>query len=228
VSMPKNYKHITMDERELIAKMHWEGKELSEIANALARDKGTISRELKRNASSEYRCYTPCRAQCRAVEEGLFRQDLYVTFLHIKDLTTIKVEHWGMVATPTEKAVIKFPLYVDIKDKRVLLVDDITDTGDTLRVSLEHLKEFEPKEIRTAVLIHKIISGFLPDYYVRKITQWRWVIFPWHIWEDLTVLIKNMKAIGICCEEDIRRELKSKYNIEVQSEMIKEILSEIK
>jgi transposase, IS30 family len=66
--MPKNYNHITMDERELIAKMHWEGKELSEIANALARDKGTISRELKRNASSEYRCYTPCRAQCRADE----------------------------------------------------------------------------------------------------------------------------------------------------------------
>src|SRR3989304_4184569 len=66
--MPKNYKHITMDEREFIAKMHWEGKELSEIAKSLARDKGTISRELKRNASSEYRCYTPCRAQCRADE----------------------------------------------------------------------------------------------------------------------------------------------------------------
>ena len=66
--MPKNYKHLTMDERELIAKMHWEGKELSEIAKALARDKGTISRELKRNASSEYRCYTPCGAHYRAAE----------------------------------------------------------------------------------------------------------------------------------------------------------------
>lgn len=38
-------------------------------------------------------------------------------------MTTIKVEHRGIVATPTEKAVIKFPLYVDIKDKRVLLVE---------------------------------------------------------------------------------------------------------
>ena len=68
MSMPKNYKHITMDEREVIAKMHWEGKGLNEIAKAIDRDKGTISRELKRNASSEYRCYTPCRAQCRADE----------------------------------------------------------------------------------------------------------------------------------------------------------------
>ena len=35
MSMPKNYKHLTMDEREFIAKMYWEGKELSEIADAL-------------------------------------------------------------------------------------------------------------------------------------------------------------------------------------------------
>src|SRR4030042_6263350 len=66
--MPKNYKHITMEERELIAKMHGEGKELREIANALAREKGTISRELNANTSSKYRCYPPCRAQCRADE----------------------------------------------------------------------------------------------------------------------------------------------------------------
>ena len=187
----------------------------------VVRDSKTLSNLIKNSGYDPNIVVAVCRG-------GVVPARLMCDFLHIKDLTTIKVEHWGMVATPTEKAVIKFPLYVDIRDKRVLLVDDITDTGDTLRVSLEHLKEFEPKEIRTAVLIHKIISGFLPDYYVRKITQWRWVIFPWHIWEDLTVLIKNMKAVGICCEEDIRRELKSKYNIEVQSEMIKEILSEIK
>jgi len=33
--MPKNYKHISMDERELIAKMHWEGKELRDSCVAL-------------------------------------------------------------------------------------------------------------------------------------------------------------------------------------------------
>ena len=187
---------------------------------SVVRDSKTLSSLIKNSGFDPNIVVAICRG-------GLVPARLVCDFLHIKDLTTIKVEHWGMVATPTEKAVIKFPLYVDIKDKRVLLVDDITDTGDTLRVSLEHLKKFEPKEIKTAVLIHKIISAFQPDYYVRKITQWRWVIFPWHIWEDLTVLIKNIKAIGICCEEDIRRELKSKYNIEVQAEMIKEILSEI-
>ncbi len=186
----------------------------------VARDSKTLSGLIKTSGYDPNIVVAICRG-------GLVPARLVCDFLHIKDLTTIKVEHWGIVAAPTEKAIIKFPLYVDIKDKWVLLVDDITDTGDTLSVSLEHLKKFKPKEIRTAVLIHKISSDFLPDYYVRKITQWRWVIFPWHVWEDLTNLIKNIKATGIFCEESIRCELKSKYNIEVQIEMINEILSEI-
>jgi len=69
--MSTNYVHLTETERELIAKMHWEGKGPSEIARALDRDKGTISRELRRNASPEYSCYTPCRAQKRSDQRKL-------------------------------------------------------------------------------------------------------------------------------------------------------------
>lgn len=56
---------MTMEEREMMAQMHWEGTGVREIAKVLGRDKGTISRELKRNASPKYRCYTPCQAQKR-------------------------------------------------------------------------------------------------------------------------------------------------------------------
>jgi len=63
--MGKHYKQMTMEEREVMAQVHWEGTGLSEIAKVLGRDKGAISRELKRNASPKYRCYTPCQAQKR-------------------------------------------------------------------------------------------------------------------------------------------------------------------
>ncbi|HBR21662.1 MAG TPA: phosphoribosyltransferase [Nitrospiraceae bacterium] len=149
-------------------------------------------------------------------------------YLLIRDLTSIKVEHWGIAATETEKAVIKFRLCTDIKDKSVLLVDDITDTGDTLRVSLKYLKDFGPKTIKTAVLIHKTCSVIVPDYFISKIIKWHWVIFPWHIWEDLTGFVKNIKGKGIHNEEDISRELKLRYNINVQMETLREVLSELK
>lgn len=149
-------------------------------------------------------------------------------YLLIRDLTSIKVEHWGIAATETEKAVIKFRLCTDIKDKSVLLVDDITDTGDTLRVSLKYLKDFGPKTIKTAVLIHKTCSVIVPDYFICKIIKWHWVIFPWHIREDLTGFVKNIKDKGIHDEEDISRELKLRYNINVQMETLREVLSELK
>lgn len=149
-------------------------------------------------------------------------------YLLIRDLTSIKVEHWGIAATATEKAVIKFPLCADIKDKRVLLVDDITDTGDTLRVSLEYLKGFGPEDIKTAVLIHKTCSVIIPDYFVSKIVKWRWVIFPWHIWEDLAGFVKRIKDMGIHHEEDIIRELRERYNIVANIDTIKEMLLEVK
>ena len=149
-------------------------------------------------------------------------------YLLIRDLTSIKVEHWGIAATQTEKAVIKFPLCTDIKDRSVLLVDDITDTGETLRVSRDHLKGFNPKEVRTAVLMHKTCSAIVPDYFVNKVVKWRWVIFPWHIWEDLMGFVKRIKDLNINREEDIRHELEERYEICVDLETIKKVLSELK
>lgn len=149
-------------------------------------------------------------------------------YLLIRDLTSIKVEHWGIAATQTEKAVIKFPLCTDIKDRSVLLVDDITDTGETLRVSRDHLKGFNPKEVRTAVLMHKTCSAIVPDYFVNKVVKWRWVIFPWHIWEDLMGFVKRIKDLNINREEDIRHELEERYKICVDLETIKKVLSELK
>lgn len=158
---------------------------------------------------------------------GLVPARILCDYLHIKDLTTIKVEHWGIAATPDKRAVIRFPLCADIKDRRVLLVDDTTDTGDTLRVALEYLRGFDPGEIRSAVLIHKAVSSTVPDYFVKRLLKWRWVIFPWHFWEDVSGFVRELREEGAGSVEDIRRELKTRYCLDVRAETIDEILIEI-
>jgi hypoxanthine phosphoribosyltransferase len=145
-------------------------------------------------------------------------------YLLIHDLASIKVEHWGTTVV-REKAVIKFALRAEIRNKKVLLVDDVTDTGDTLKVSLQYLRRFRPQEIRTAVLVHKTRSTIIPDYFFKKIVRWRWVIFPWHLIEDLTEFIKKLNAEGICREDDVKRSLKEKYDIEVPVNTLREVLS---
>lgn len=68
MSMGKEYSQLSLEERDKITLMRAEGKKASEIAHALDRDKSTISRELNRNASPEYKLYMSHRAQGRYEE----------------------------------------------------------------------------------------------------------------------------------------------------------------
>jgi hypoxanthine phosphoribosyltransferase len=146
-------------------------------------------------------------------------------YLLVRDLAAFKAEHWGTATMQREKAVITFPLRANIKGKRVLLVDDITDTGETLRVSTAYLKRFRPREVRTAVLLHKTCSSIVPDYFVKRIVKWKWVTFPWHVWEDMTGFIEKLQAAGIRHDRAISRELRERYCIDLPADMIRAILS---
>ena len=43
----------------------------------------------------------------------------------------------------------------DLEDKYVLLVEDVVDTGHTLRYILRYLRKYHPKDIRIAALVEK-------------------------------------------------------------------------
>mgnify|MGYP001563310268 CR=1 FL=1 len=64
--MEKRYNHLSLEERDKITVMKSEGKAISEIARVIGRNKGTISRELGRNSSSDYKLYLSHRAHGRA------------------------------------------------------------------------------------------------------------------------------------------------------------------
>ncbi len=47
----------------------------------------------------------------------------------------------------------------DVKNKNILVIDDICDTGHTLKYITEELKNKNPKTIITAVLLNKVIKS---------------------------------------------------------------------
>jgi hypoxanthine phosphoribosyltransferase len=151
----------------------------------------------------------------------------------VKDLISLKVEHWGVTATPDGTAKLKYPLNVDISGKKLLVVDDITDTGESMQVSLEYLNALKPSEIRTAALQHITSAKFKPDYVGEEI-KWRWVIFPWNFTEDMCNIIpkvcKRLK-MNFDSNVDIKRiknELKQSYNIDTTEDTITQALQELK
>lgn len=66
---------------------------------------------------------------------------------------------------------------VDRLSGKVLLVDDVADTGVSLEFALDHLKGKGAEEIRVATIACKSKSRFRPDYYVFETDKW--IVFPW-------------------------------------------------
>ena len=84
--------------------------------------------------------------------------------------------------------------------ERVLLIDDLSDTGLTLNKSIEWLKKYKPiknyiKEIKTACLWKKKSSTFKPDFCVVKLESDPWIVQPTEHYEEISIeeIIKRNK-----------------------------------
>lgn len=60
---------------------------------------------------------------------------------------------------------------------RVLVVDDVADTGGTLGVVLDHIKQRTKGEVKVATIAWKPRSSVKPDFYVFEADKW--IVFPW-------------------------------------------------
>jgi len=70
---------------------------------------------------------------------------------------------------------------------RILLVDDLVDSGITLQETIPWLKQHytQIKEIRTAVLWYKACSIIAPDYYVDYLLDNPWIHQPFEHYEKM-------------------------------------------
>jgi len=135
--------------------------------------------------------------------------------LGVKELYSVKVDHWGVTATKDGKARLTSPLTADVTGKRVLVVDDITDTGESLTMAVNHVKEKDPAEVRSATLMHIVGSKFVPDYFGVEVT-WAWEIFPWNRMEDLSHLVLEIfkgEKMSEMTPRDVKKHLREYNNI---------------
>ena len=76
--------------------------------------------------------------------------------------------------------------------KKVLLVDDLSDTGLTLNKSIEWLKNYQLiknqiQEIKTACLWKKKSSKFIPDFCPIKLDNDPWIVQPTEHYEEMSI-----------------------------------------
>ena len=162
---------------------------------------------------------------------GWYLARVLCDFFMVKDLFSLKMEHWGVTATVTGAAELKFGLDSEaqkkLKGKRVLIADDVTDTGDSIKFALEYVSAFEPLDVKTATMHHKTSSSFMPDFYGELMTEWRWIIYPWSVYEDMMELVEKMmeKRSGKADLEEIRSAMKDEYDLYIPYHLLREVLA---
>jgi hypoxanthine phosphoribosyltransferase len=109
---------------------------------------------------------------------GLFTAGALGYSLGVKNTFTINVEFYSGIdeRLPMPIVLPPVPNLVDLEGARVLIADDVADTGHTLEL-VRSFCEGKVAEARTAVIYQKPRS-VIDCHYVWKATD-RWIDFPW-------------------------------------------------
>jgi len=92
----------------------------------------------------------------------MFASDLYKQITFPCQITFLKLTSYsGTKSTGTVKQLIG--INFDLKDRVVVVLEDIVDTGITLETIIRQLSGYEPAEIRVATFLHK------PDATIRDV-----------------------------------------------------------
>ncbi|MEM4028939.1 MAG: phosphoribosyltransferase [Thermofilaceae archaeon] len=190
-----------------------------------------------------------CRRLAEIVESSGFKPDLVVSiarggyvparllcdFLDVHDLVSIQVLHWGKAAEITAVAHVKYPYDIDLTGKRVLLVDDIVDTGDSVIVAREFIQSrWKPLELKVAAMQWiSPVAKIKPDFYVEDVKEWIWYQYPWTRAEDTTnffekILAERAKEGKVTWTYDeLIKEFKEWYGIDVGEEYYRLAISRL-
>ena len=104
--------------------------------------------------------------------------------LGVKNVYTMNVEFYTGVDERLEvpRILPPAPDFVDLEDARILIADDVADTGHTLE-SVEEFCAGKVGEVRVAVLYEKSRSLVRCDYVWRRTD--RWIDFPWSVMDPV-------------------------------------------
>lgn len=201
-----------------------------------------MSEKMKCRIVSWGEVYSMCKELAGAVERSGFEPKTIIALarsgfvpgrllsdlLGIPDLVSLKVEHWlDTTGQHREEATIPYQIPFNVEKRRVLVVDDIVDTGKSMKVSVDYIERFKPEMLKTAVMQYITASIFKPDYYVTTVSDWVWFIYPWNFTEDLcnlTARILKANPSKTHSSQEVFEGFKESFGLEVPLEELETIL----
>lgn len=116
-----------------------------------------------------------------------------VDLLDIEQVASIGVRFYTGINTRLSAPQVYQDLPISIVGEKILLFDDVADTGESLKFTLEYLFSHGASSVKTATLLYKPHSSLKPNFYGAQTDSW--IIFPYELVESIRNLgIKWFKA----------------------------------
>jgi len=139
-------------------------------------------------------------------------------------LANARAEFYLGIAKTEAEPKLTQSVSTEVAGKRVLIVDEVADTGKSLKIIKEHLTNQGAKEIRIATVYYKPWSAVKADY-CGKITKC-WIVFSWEFKETIRGIVKKRRDDHKSIEEAMEKLVKAGVPERLVRRFLKEIYAE--
>jgi hypothetical protein len=123
---------------------------------------------------------------------GLVPSRILADLLETRDFAIITIEYYVGIGEKSKEPILKQCLHTQLPDKKVLLVDDVSDGGRSLQLAKKHLQQQGAGEIRVATVYCKPGTISTPDYFEKETSHW--IVFPWEAKETITKITRKAEG----------------------------------
>ena len=135
----------------------------------------------------------------------------------------VGVDFYLGVAETRKVPVLTQNVNVPVAGKKVLVVDDVADSGKSLKLVKKLLFKQGAMDVQVATIYYKPLSIIKPDYFARETK--RWVVFPWETKETIRRIFEKNRDETIV-KVEIAKLVKAGLPKELAEHFLKEISEE--
>ncbi len=139
-------------------------------------------------------------------------------------LANISAEFYVNIGKTKQQPVITQPISTTVKNMKVLVVDDLADSGESLKLVTDHLEKQGAQEIKIATIYYKPWSIIVPHYFEKQTRNW--IVFPWEQKETTRKILKTITSKGGTVQDAKEKLISSGLNRKLVEHFIKEIIEE--
>ncbi len=125
--------------------------------------------------------------------------DLYLSDKQKVTLAIMQIGFYSGIDKTNKEPIIYQDLPGHIYGKRILLIDDVADSGVSLDFALQYLRMKKPLEVKVGTLYFKPWSILKPNFYVEETSSW--IVFPHERFEFMNDMLNDKNMNTEECEE---------------------------